>query len=93
MLYGNSQQSLDQTSNTIGPATNLTATNITYTLVITGLRPGVRYYIRVDSENSILSSMSEVISAATLEAGIFRVLLKSSALLFFHPRILHTSST
>ena len=92
MLYGNSQQSLDQASNTIGPATNLTATNITYTLVIMGLRPGVRYYIRVDSENSVLSSMSEVISIATLEAGMITVLLKGFALLFFHPRILITSS-
>ena len=71
MLYGNSQQSLDQAGNTIGPATNLTATNMSYTSAIMGLRPGVQYYIRVDSENSILSSMSEVINATTLEARMF----------------------
>ena len=72
VLYGTSQQSLDQTSDSIASASDLTATNLSYSLIIVGLQPGMQYYFQIESRNSIGSVMSEVISGVALEAGMFK---------------------
>ena len=70
IVYGLSNDTLDLRSGPIGEATNITDTNVAYSVAITGLRPFTQYYYRVDACNSFTTTESTVETFQTTEAGI-----------------------
>ena len=65
--YGNSQELLDETSGQVESI--IDAIGQAYSVIIAELEPGTQYYFQVASRNSYGSTQSDVISAATLDAG------------------------
>ena len=73
IVYGLSNDTLDLRSDAIGGTANLTATNVAYSVTITGLRPFTRYYYRIDAHNSFTTTESAIQTLQTTEAGICKI--------------------
>ena len=70
IVYGLSNDTLDQRSDAVEGATNLTSTNMAYSITITGLRPFTQYYYRIDASNSFTTTETAIETFQTTEGGI-----------------------
>ena len=75
IMYGLSNDTLDQISDAIGGTANLTAMNVPYSVTITSLRPFTQYYYRIDARNSFTTTESAIQNFQTTEAGICKTAL------------------
>ena len=69
VLYGESSDELDQSTSPIPSYADITLENQTYTVTLTQLDAVTTYYFRVQSQNSQLSSLTEIMQFTTTEAG------------------------
>lgn len=69
IVYGTSNDTLDQRSNAIEGGANLTETNLAYSATITSLRPFTQFYYRIEVRNSFATIESAIQTFQTTEAG------------------------
>lgn len=89
IVYGLSNDTLDLRSDAVGGTTNLTATNMAYSVTVTDLRPFTQYYYRIDASNSFITTESDVQTFQTTEGGICKM-YQSNVILIIHI-VLYTS--
>ena len=70
IVYGLRNDTLDLRSDPVEGATNLTTTNVAYSVTITGLHPFTQYYYRIDASNSFTTTESATETFQTTEGGI-----------------------
>ena len=70
IVYGLRNDTLDLRSNPVEGATNLTTTNMAYSVTITGLRPFTQYYYRINARNSFTTTESATEMFQTTEGGM-----------------------
>ena len=69
VVYGLTNLTLDQTSESISSGSDVTVTDMVYTITLDNLHPYYTYYFVVTSENSIAPRSTEIYMFTTLEAG------------------------
>ena len=70
VFYGESQETLDQSTAPIPSYSDITLENQTYTVTLSGLRAVTIYYFLVQSENSELSANTDIYQFTTTEDGM-----------------------
>ena len=71
--YGLSSNSLTRRSEVLNGSTNLTETNLAYTLNISGLTPYTQYFYRLAARNTFTTSQTAVQMFQTSTAGNYRI--------------------
>ena len=71
--YGTARDSLDQSSPILASSTNISASNMTYSISIQELTPNRVYYFQLRSMNTYGVTTSAIMTLRTLESGIAKL--------------------
>ena len=80
VVYGLSNDTLNQRSSAVEGARNITATNLAHSTTVTGLSPFTQYYYKIEARNSFTTTDSDIQIFQTREAGELQLLFQAQIL-------------